>query len=105
MAEKKSYKIRDNGMYLLMDGISQDTCADAIEWILQENLKEGKDRKKYLKLLISSPGGDANACFALIDIMKGSKIPIHTYGIGMIASCGLLLFFRVYIRFSCRSIC
>jgi len=24
--------------------------------------------------------------------MKGSKIPIHTVGLGMIASCGLLLF-------------
>jgi ATP-dependent Clp protease protease subunit len=33
-----------------------------------------------------------DACFALIDIMKGSRIPIHTYGIGCIASCGLLLF-------------
>jgi len=31
-------------------------------------------------------------CFALIDIMKGSKIPIHTVGLGCIASCGLLLF-------------
>jgi len=92
MAEKKSYKITDNGIYLLMEGIDQESCANVIEWILQENLKKGKDRKDHLKLIISSPGGDANACFALIDIMKGSQIPIHTYGIGMIASCGLLLF-------------
>ena len=32
------------------------------------------------------------SCFALIDIMKGSRIPIHTVGLGVIASCGLLLF-------------
>ena len=33
-----------------------------------------------------------NACFALIDVMKGSRIPIRTIGMGMIASCGLLMF-------------
>jgi ATP-dependent protease ClpP protease subunit len=27
-----------------------------------------------------------------VDIIKGSKIPIRTVGLGMIASCGLLLF-------------
>ena len=42
--------------------------------------------------MICSPGGEMPPCFALIDIMKGSKIPIHTIGLGLIASCGLLLF-------------
>jgi len=92
MSEKNTYKLNDNGVYLLMEGINNESCAKTIEWILQENLKKDKDRKSNLKILISSPGGDVNACFALIDVMKGSKIPIHTYGIGMIASCGLLLF-------------
>ena len=92
MSEKNTYKLNDNGVYLLMEGINNESCAKIIEWILQENLKKDKDRKPNLKILISSPGGDVNACFALIDVMKGSKIPIHTYGIGMIASCGLLLF-------------
>ena len=92
MSEKNTYKLNDNGVYLLMEGINSESCAKTIEWILQENLKSGEDRKSHLKILISSPGGDVNACFALIDVMKGSKIPIHTYGIGMIASCGLLLF-------------
>jgi ATP-dependent Clp protease protease subunit len=41
---------------------------------------------------ICSPGGDLNACFALLDVMMGSKIPIRTIGMGMIASCGLLMF-------------
>ena len=42
--------------------------------------------------MICSPGGAMPECFALIDIMKGSRIPIHTVGLGCIASCGLLLF-------------
>ena len=49
-------------------------------------------KKKELTLGICSPGGDLNACFALVDVMKGSKIPIRTIGMGMIASCGLLMF-------------
>ena len=32
------------------------------------------------------------AAFALIDIMNGSSIPIHTLGIGQISSCGILTF-------------
>ena len=45
-----------------------------------------------MTLGICSRGGDLNACFALVDVMKGSKIPIKTVGLGMIASCGLLMF-------------
>ena len=45
-----------------------------------------------MTLGICSPGGDLNACFALLDVMMGSKIPIRTIGMGMIASCGLLMF-------------
>jgi len=90
--ENGTNNLNDNGIYLLMEEITQESCASTIKWILQENLKKDKERKDHLKLMISSPGGDANACFALIDIMKGSRISIHTYGIGMIASCGLLLF-------------
>ena len=42
--------------------------------------------------MINSPGGEVHSAFALIDMMKGSKIPVRTVGLGMIASCGLLTF-------------
>ena len=79
-----------SGIYLLMDEISNESCKDAIEFILKQNAE--KKKQKRLQFLICSPGGDVPSCFALIDIMKGSKIPIHTIGLGCIASCGLLLF-------------
>jgi len=78
------------GMFLFMTSVSQDSIKPVIEWIINENL--AKKKKKHLTLIINSPGGDVNACFALIDTMKGSSIPIHTIGVGMIASCGLLMF-------------
>ena len=79
-----------SGIYLFMDNVNADSCKDAIEFILKQNAE--KKRRKKLQLMICSPGGDMPSCFALIDVMKGSKIPIHTVGLGLIASCGLLLF-------------
>ena len=79
-----------SGVYLLMDVITAESCKDAIEFILKQNAE--KKKQKRLQFMICSPGGDVPSCFALIDIMKGSRIPIHTVGLGVIASCGLLLF-------------
>ena len=81
-----------NGVYLLMDVITAESCKDAIEFILKQNAERGTNKQKRLQFMICSPGGDVPSCFALIDIMKGSRIPIHTVGLGVIASCGLLLF-------------
>ena len=79
-----------SGIYLFMDVVNSENCKDAIEFILKQNAE--KKKKKRLQFMICSPGGGMPECFALIDVMKGSRIPIHTVGLGMIASCGLLLF-------------
>ena len=79
------------GHHVFMNEVTQETMKPLIDWIISENYNKVK-KKKELTLGICSPGGDLNACFALVDIMKGSKIPIRTIGMGMIASCGLLMF-------------
>ncbi|MEC8830779.1 MAG: ATP-dependent Clp protease proteolytic subunit, partial [Bacteroidota bacterium] len=79
------------GQHVFMGEVTQETMKPLIDWIISENYNKDK-KKKELTLGICSPGGDLNACFALVDIMKGSKIPIRTIGMGMIASCGLLMF-------------
>ena len=79
------------GQHIFMSDVTQETMKPLIDWIIAENFNKEK-KKKELTLGICSPGGDLNACFALVDIMKGSKIPIRTIGMGMIASCGLLMF-------------
>ena len=79
-----------SGIYLFMDVVNSENCKDAIEFILKQNAE--KKKKKRLQFMICSPGGGMPECFALIDVMKGSRIPIHTVGLGLIASCGLLLF-------------
>ena len=80
-----------NGVVIFMGDVTVESMSPLIDWILAENYKKEK-RQKELTLGICSRGGDLNACFALVDIMKGSRTPIKTIGLGMIASCGLLMF-------------
>lgn len=88
---RETTTIEDSGFYLLMDDITGYSCKEAIRFILKENLKT-KNKHNKLTLIISSYGGRLDSCFALIDTMKGSPIPIHTVGLGSIGSCGLLIF-------------
>ena len=79
------------GFHVFMGEVTQETMLPIINWIISANFSKEKKHEE-LTLGICSPGGDLNACFALVDVMKGSKIPIRTIGMGMIASCGLVLF-------------
>ena len=73
-----------------MGEISVTSVKPAIEFILTQNIQTQK--LKHLSLVICSEGGSIEAAFALIDIMRGSCIPIHTIGIGQIASAALMIF-------------
>jgi ATP-dependent Clp protease protease subunit len=93
MLEKLNLQLKDSGqqsIYMLMDEITTSSCKEAINWIFECNFAEKPLDK--LSLIICSPGGDLNAAFALIDVMKGSAIPVTTIGLGQIASAGLLIF-------------
>lgn len=79
-----------HSFYLLMEDVNLTSCRGVIEWILEANFAE--ERPEQLNLIVCSPGGDLNAAFALIDVMKGSAIPVRTIGLGQIASAGLLIF-------------
>jgi ATP-dependent Clp protease protease subunit len=89
--ESPSTELFNRGQHVFMGEVTMETIKPLIDWIIAENYNKHK-RKRELTLGICSPGGDLNACFALVDVMKGSKIPIRTIGMGMIASCGLLMF-------------
>lgn len=84
--------IDSNNIYLFMEAFENKTVKPVIEWIIKKNMMPNKARPKHLTLMICSPGGEVSSAFALIDTMKGSKIPVHTLGLGEIASCGLLTF-------------
>lgn len=83
--------IGDKGIYYFSGEFNQQTTRDAITWILDANFQE-KAPYDNLTLIISSYGGDLFSAFALIDVMRGSRIPVHTIGLGIIASAGLMTF-------------
>jgi ATP-dependent Clp protease protease subunit len=84
--------LQDHFTYLFMDEFKPATVRPVIEWILRCNFMTDKQRPEQLQLIINSPGGCLNSAFGLIDVMKGSAIPVHTLGIGQISSCGILTF-------------
>jgi ATP-dependent Clp protease protease subunit len=86
-----SEALNNEGIYVFMNEVNPETIKPVIEWILHENYVV-KKRRQELILMICSPGGNLQECFALIDVMNSSNIPIKTVGLGQIASCGLLIF-------------
>lgn len=84
-------KLMGEGIFILAGRIDEESTTSAIKFILAANLDK-THKLKYLTIIIHSRGGIMTAAFALIDIMRGSRIPIRTIGLGQIASSGLLIF-------------
>ena len=82
----------EHDMLYFTDEFTRQSTRAPIQFIIEKNLLPISQRPKELTLIINSPGGDLNAAFALVDVMKGSAIPVKTVGIGMIASAGLATF-------------
>lgn len=92
MADPISSDMKSHGYYYFSGDVDPQTIKPVIEWIIEMNLKPEKDRMNHITLIITSNGGLVDDCFALIDTIRGSAIPVHTVGLGIIASCGLLMF-------------
>ena len=94
MMQKLNLQLSDDSskhsFYLLMEEITLASVKSVVEWIFEANFAE--EKPEMLNLIITSPGGDLNAGFALIDVMRGSSIPVRTVGLGQIASAGLMIF-------------
>ena len=75
---------------MLTGEIDDDAMEKCASWILGMNIHAPDT--EVLQLYICSLGGDLHSAFALIEIMKRSKIPIQTIAIGQICSAGLFIF-------------
>ena len=83
-------KLYENNIHFLTGEIEDFNIEQTIRWIISENLD--KDNSEPLELWVNSIGGDLYQGFALIDVMKSSRRPIKTVGVGSIQSCGFLIF-------------
>ena len=82
--------LSEQGVFIFDEEFTSESCGKAIRFILTKNYQQ--EPVENIKLLLMSPGGDLSAAFALIDVMRGSKIPVHTIGLGQIASAALFVF-------------
>jgi ATP-dependent Clp protease protease subunit len=94
MMEKLNRELNQENLqhnyFVIMDEIATETLKPAIEWIVAANFSQ--QRADVLTLILCSPGGELDPAFALIDMMRGSSIPVRTIGLGQIASAALLIF-------------
>ena len=91
-SDRIGISLLEKSHYFLTGEITEETVNDCIKWITYENLIVQPRENKFLTLYINSIGGDLYSAFALIDIMKASKLKIKTIGIGSIMSAGFLIF-------------
>jgi ATP-dependent Clp protease protease subunit len=87
------YSFEDAGYYMLSGEITEENTTDCIKYIIERNFNLADCAKQTeIKLIINSVGGDLTSAHALIDVIKGSRIPVSTFGLGCVASAGLAIF-------------
>ena len=82
---------KDNGILFMEKEFNQENCMPLVKMIIEYNLMPKDKAPNTIHLYINSPGGMVDSCMHLIDTIKQSRIPVHTYGMGSIASCGVML--------------
>lgn len=93
----------------LFDGVNKNSVKFIIENIIKINqLDEDRDKKEKdfkrapIDIIINSNGGNVYDGLGLINVIDGSKTPIHTYVYGLAASMSLLIAVSGHKRFSGR---
>lgn len=61
------------------------------EKVVQQLLMMEAQNDKPIYVFIDSPGGDADAGYAILDMMRFVNAPVYTIGMGLVASAGALI--------------
>lgn len=82
--------LEDHGVFTIFGPIDSEIAESTVRFVLAHNL--AKNKSKHITLVVNSEGGDLNSAFAMIDIIRHSRVPVHTLGLGQISSSGLMIF-------------
>lgn len=83
--------------------ITQSTVDDVVHSILQFNREDADipvETRKPILLYLTSLGGEVDAGFEMIDVIRMSKTPIHVINLGYCYSMGFLIFIAGHQRFA-----
>ena len=92
--------LKENGVLFMDKEFNQESCMPLVKQIIEYNLMPENKQPDVIKLYINSPGGLVMYAMQLIDTIRSSRIPVHTYNMGMAASCGCLLLMSGHKRFA-----
>ena len=73
---------------ILLSGEINKTLA---EKIIRQLLILEADSEEPIKVYIDSPGGDADAGYAIFDMIRFVQVPVYTIGMGLVASAGAII--------------
>ena len=91
----------DNGIIMLTTEFDNENIIPIVKTITEYNLmSEGPE---IIHLYINSPGGAVHSCMHLIDAIKDSRIPVHTYGMGSVASAAFFTLMAGAKRFATQN--
>ena len=74
---------------IMLQGEFDSQMANSI--IAQLLFLESENPNADISLYIQSPGGEADACMAILDTMNYIKAPVSTIAMGMVASAGTVI--------------
>lgn len=99
------YKNLNNRVIWLNDEIYRESIVPLVKNIIFWNKKDEDNRvpvteRKPIKIMINSYGGEIDATFQMIDIIKLSKTPIYTYNMGVAMSGGFFILISGHKRFA-----
>ncbi len=71
--------------------ISGEINKELAEKVVKQLLLLEAEGEGVIKVLINSPGGDADAGYAIFDMIRFVKPDVYTIGMGLVASAGALI--------------
>lgn len=90
MKESHMDELLNQGIVYFSGEVTQESMEKLAGKLLKLDLD--MNHNSPVLLYINSEGGSLPAVFGVIDIIGNMRLPVDTYGIGEICSCGLLLF-------------
>ena len=81
-------KFLNTRQIILSGEINKELAEKVIRQLL---VMEAASASKPIYVYIDSPGGDADAGFAIFDMIRFIKPPVYTIGMGLVASAGALI--------------
>lgn len=91
---------------LYLEDVDTYSAIDIVKNIIKFNeADKGIDisNRKPIMLYISSPGGNVDAGFMIIDAILNSKTPVYTFNLGYAYSMGFLISLAGHTRFATRN--